>query len=214
MLESELHRLIPDHFAGFKNKFRNQIALQHSFFGDLLLRMVIARHFQFSHNKLIISFNNHNKPSIQNRPDFHFNISHSGEWVVAAFSNKQVGIDIEKIKPANFAVADRFFSVDEVNFLNALDEKIRDDWFFRFWTIKESYLKAIGTGLSKPLSSFVVSFDNEKINLMDDGLPVAVNLHQMDFDRKYKLSVCAFEEMISDTIEIVDLADLLENYRK
>lgn len=213
-IEEELQRLNTGYFSQFRSRYKNATIFQHSFFGDLLVRMLLSKLFQITNSNFSIAYNDHNKPFLTNLPNHHFNISHSGSWVVAAFSEKPVGIDIEKIKKANFEVAERFFSDEEVAFLDELDQNQKDEWFFRFWTAKESYLKAIGTGLSKPLSSFVVKFTENNLHLLEGGIPVNVALSQLDFDGDYKLSVCAFEDTIDDKVEIIELADLLEFYRK
>ncbi len=93
-----------------------------------------------------------------------FNISHSGTYAVCAVGDNVVGCDIEKIKEAKLKVAKRFFSEKEYLFLNEItDEKERQDNFFKLWTMKESYLKAVGCGLRKPLNSFSVDVLSGKI---------------------------------------------------
>ena len=82
------------------------------------------------------------KPHIPERPDFHYNLSHSGNWVVIAFGETPVGVDVEKIRQDTDtdALARRFFAPQEQRFLkeSASDERQR---FFEIWTKKESFLK-------------------------------------------------------------------------
>ncbi|MBE0638778.1 MAG: 4'-phosphopantetheinyl transferase superfamily protein [Bacteroidales bacterium] len=212
-VEDELERLKPGHFSQFRKKYRNLTALQHSFFSDLLIRMLLSKRYLIRDSDVVLGYNDHNKPFLKNRQNLHFNVSHSGSWIVAAFSEKIVGIDIERVKKANLEVAHRYFSEEEVFFLDQIEESAKDEWFFKFWTIKESYLKAVGTGLTRPLSSFAVVFNGREVKLMDGGLEVDVILSQMDFDRDYKLAICSFGEWIEDNVEIISLTEILDFYK-
>lgn len=97
------------------------------------------------------------KPFFRNRADIFFNISHSGKKVLAVFANSAVGCDIEKIEEIDLKIADKFFCKSEVQYINSAEsneERFRR--FYRVWVMKESYTKAIGTGLFTELDSFCV----------------------------------------------------------
>src|SRR4029453_10457531 len=71
----------------------------------------------------------------------------------------ELGVDVEHIR-ADFATEDiarRFFSRVEVATFNALKKDEQVGAFFRCWTRKEAYIKAIGRGLSEPLDAFDVT---------------------------------------------------------
>jgi 4'-phosphopantetheinyl transferase len=79
----------------------------------------------------------------------HFNLSHTEDLVaMAVCRHVRVGIDVEKLAPVSLAVADRFFSAAEVSELRALPAGAQPRRFMQLWTLKEAYLKAIGTGLA------------------------------------------------------------------
>ncbi len=82
---------------------------------------------------------------MKNHPDFHFNISHSGNALAAAFCERETGIDIERIKKPNFKVADRFFCETEKDYIKKSDDP--ELAFFRIWTAKEAYAKFTGRGI-------------------------------------------------------------------
>ena len=88
---------------------------------------------------------------------FHFNVSHTDGLVVVAISNcGPVGVDVENpSRPMDFlGLANRFFSAIEAEKIrNCESEKLVSE-FFKTWTLKESYVKAIGKGLAHGLDSF------------------------------------------------------------
>jgi 4'-phosphopantetheinyl transferase len=89
-----------------------------------------------------------------------FNLSHSHEVALLAVTlDAELGVDVEHIR-ADFAsedVARRFFSRAEVEVFNALPKEEQVAAFFRCWTRKEAYIKAIGKGLSQALDAFDVT---------------------------------------------------------
>jgi 4'-phosphopantetheinyl transferase len=79
----------------------------------------------------------------------HFNLSHTEDLVaMAVCRHVRVGIDVEKLGSVSLAVADRFFSAAEVAELRALPAETQPRRFMQLWTLKEAYLKAVGTGLA------------------------------------------------------------------
>ena len=116
------------------------------------------------------------KPYITGIEGLHFNISHSGDHVVAAFCDREVGIDIERHGRGGMAIAARFFHASEVAALLSVDEASRALLFADYWAIKESFLKYLGTGLRRPLSTFRVELAPGVISLHDawGRLPLGV----------------------------------------
>ena len=60
------------------------------------------------------------------------------------------------------ALAERFFSRDEAGLLRGLTARPREATFFEVWTKKEAFVKALGEGLSRPLSSFTVTVGEQE----------------------------------------------------
>lgn len=102
------------------------------------------------------------KPYVAEMPDFHYNISHSGRWVVIAYGSSPVGIDVQSIREdvRDDALARRWFTPEEQADLLSTPEDSRRQRFFEIWTGKESYLKYLGTGLQQGLDSFSVLPDH------------------------------------------------------
>jgi 4'-phosphopantetheinyl transferase len=110
---------------------------------------------------------------------FQMNVSHSGPLALYAMSIDQVvGVDVEEAKsfPDMPTVAARYYSASERRELTCADRLDYVGAFFRCWTRKEAYLKAIGLGLRVPLDSFDVSLSTHTPRLLranDPNEPVA-----------------------------------------
>ena len=93
------------------------------------------------------------KPALQDGPAF--SLSHSGERVLCALSDEAVGADLQQLKPCNPALVRRFFTAEEGAWLEAQQE--RDLAFTLLWSLKESYVKFLGSGIAEThLDSFTV----------------------------------------------------------
>lgn len=102
-----------------------------------------------------IALGQHGKPYLPDHPHIHFNLSHSGEKVLAVFASTPVGCDVQKLKKADLKLARRFFREEEYAYIAAQPDELQGSRAFcRIWTLKESFLKAVGTGLRTPLNSF------------------------------------------------------------
>ncbi len=87
--------------------------------------------------------------------EYEFSISHSAHYAACALSDLPVGLDIQNLSKCDERLVKRCFTEIEQNYI--LSSKDRDAAFTRLWCRKESFLKAIGTGLRLPLVSFDVS---------------------------------------------------------
>ncbi len=107
-----------------------------------------------------LDYSSNGKPRPAPRSCITFNLSHSGDLVAFTFGiGIEMGVDVERIRwlADMLEIARHFFSHQEAVDLMALPAEQRERAFFRCWTRKEAYLKAIGNGLSVPLNSFDVS---------------------------------------------------------
>lgn len=95
------------------------------------------------------------KPILRDIPQVHFSLSHGGDWVLCAVSDRPVGVDVE-LPRCTMEVARRFFCPEEVSVLEALAEDVQRDALCRMWTAKEAFVKALGGGLALGLDSFTV----------------------------------------------------------
>ena len=142
---------------------KNDKAKRQSLAAELALIQAVRYFYPDAPLPLRYKRNEHNKPYLCDYPELHINISHSGDFSVCIASEHEVGIDIQKTGNADFRVAKRFFTEDEFQYIGT--DAMR---FYELWAKKESYLKAYGTGMSVPLSSFSAldkSEDHEYIEL-------------------------------------------------
>ena len=150
-----------------------------------------------------IEYGEHGKPRLVQPKRLSFNISHSGEWTVAAFSDCEVGVDIQQIKPVDMRLADRYFAAEEREALAQSDGA--QDLFFRLWTVKESYLKALGTGLSRLLNSFTVRFSEGGVSIADPIVSKKWHAVEINAFKGYKIACCTAEPQPLPEPEILTL---------
>ena len=118
------------------------------------LRHLLGAYLRRSPESLVFRYGHRGKPELPEAPELSFNLSHSEERALLAVSHvAALGVDIERLRPMDDmeAIARRFFSPPEHAALMALAPGERVAGFFRCWTRKEAYLKAVGEGLAIPL---------------------------------------------------------------
>ena len=159
----------------------------------LLLEYVLQFHGKCSKD---IRFGENGKPELDN---FFFNLSHAGDIVICAVSDKDVGCDVEKVSTEPKGIAEKFFCISENEHLNHLEGMERVDEFFRIWTLKESYMKMTGEGMRLELNRMEFIFDTSVKVYRDGALcPCAIKEYAIP---GYKCSVCSADvEFAKDLI--------------
>ncbi|MCQ2796773.1 MAG: 4'-phosphopantetheinyl transferase superfamily protein [Bacilli bacterium] len=133
------------------NKYINQedkIRSVASFF--LLIKLLEDNKIKYTDESFLIDENG--KPYLKGNPVY-FNISHRGKYVMAAISASPIGVDVEFMKRGVdvHELGDKVFNANEINeFHHAMNKRV---FFYQIWTLKESYLKCIGKGLSIAMPS-------------------------------------------------------------
>lgn len=115
-----------------------------------ILRSLLSGFTGLAPDKLRFSYGNSGKPALVDRDDIQFNISHSAELGLFAFSpDRPVGVDVENERPVRrlLDVAQRFMSEDELRMLADTAPGERDAAFLRSWVVREARLKAEGKGV-------------------------------------------------------------------
>ena len=131
-----------------------------------ILRQLLGNYLDISPNDLKFEYGDRGKPHVLGSNTckaLQFNISHSEEYALFGFtSDRLIGVDIEYLRemPDAVKIAKRFFSPKEYDLIRNLNAKQQCQAFFKLWTAKEAYFKAIGTGLSGYLASIDINFDS------------------------------------------------------
>ena len=183
---------------GYGNK---EVALRR-LLGEALVRFALKKYWNLTSEDYRIDRGEKGKPFIVGVENVFFNMAHSGDYVVCAVSDREIGIDIEKRAKARMEVAGRFFHGEEVAQLKMLEEDKQDQLFFNYWSVKESFLKYIGTGLARPLNSFIVSFSGGGVSLFERGNKLPLYVHACPVDDGYACHVCCEYEELTGIHEI------------
>lgn len=183
--------------------FRNDYL--RSLYGEVMVRKAIERKTGIEDKAITFHYNKYGKPYIYDLPNIHFNISHSGDWVVCVLSGFRCGIDIEEITKPHLDIAKRYFTKAEYETLNSMSGDAQKEYFYDLWTLKESYIKWMGKGLMVPLNSFEFEKKDGRyiINNYSDN---QLRFKQFKIADGYKMALCS-EEDIND-INYVDMREL------
>lgn len=142
-----------------------------------------------------IRYREHGKPEVDG---CFFNLSHSNDMVVCVAGDAPVGCDIEKKGRYREGIAERFFTDNEICYLNQFEGDAKRDEFLRLWTLKESYLKMTGEGLQLSLDRIEFVF-GEKVSVYRDGKLCDCHIIEYELDG-YKFTVCTEDKEFVDKI--------------
>ena len=135
------------------------------------------------------------KAYISNFENVYFNLSHSGKMVLCAISDREVGVDIEYSDPKiDLNIAKLYFYNGEYE--SIMNSQNPADEFFKYWVLKESYMKYTGLGMNLKLDSFEIKIE-DKIELKNDDEGLKFNLFNLE---NYKIGIASHYE-VSDLIE-------------
>ena len=140
----------------------------------------------------------------------HYNVSHAGNWVVLAGGAGRLGVDLMQTKDSRLDRLDNFFRLMRGQFTAAEWSVIRSNEktpeeqlaaFFRNWTLKESYVKAVGTGLNLDLQTLDFKVEAEltkgkvedRTKLVRDGNETSWRFEESFLDPEHVVSVCTEE---------------------
>ncbi len=135
-----------------------------------VLRILLSRKLGARPADLRFEYGPQGKPALAGSPSIHFNASHSAGLFACGFApDRAIGVDVEQHRDSSdlAQIARRFFSPAECRDLMDVPAAARIAAFYDCWSRKESFIKALGGGLSIPLDSFRVSLTPERAALLE-----------------------------------------------
>ena len=141
---SEIIENLPQSVKERAERYKKEEDRKKSFICYNLLKEALEKDYGIVNFEL--HFSEQGKPYIKGRNDIFFNISHSKKCCVCVISDKEIGVDIEEIKPFSQRLAEKVCSENELIQIENSSDKARE--FTKIWTMKESFIKMTGDGFS------------------------------------------------------------------
>lgn len=187
------------------SKFHFDEDKKRSILAEVLLRHSLKRDFGMTNDHIHFTINEYGKPSLQNFDHIHFNLAHSGDWVVCAVSDTPIGIDIEQVAMIEMDIAKAYFTSSEYQDILSQPKDKQIQYFYKLWTLKESYVKAEGKGLTIPLDSFSFCIQPETIQLFESNqLSQKYSFQLFGLDDFHIVALCS-KQLSEAPISIVTL---------
>lgn len=193
-------------------KYRCNVNREHCILGEILLKYVLWKHYGLSWKEIQIKYEESGKPCLKGREDIYFNISHSGAWVICGVGNVPIGVDVEGGTKDFMPIARRFFAKTEYEYILRQPSVGRYDAFYKLWTLKESYVKCTGEGLSVPLDSFCFCFSEQGIQMYRNDilcLDYWFKCHKLD--NTFHVALCIQDKecnMWGNRVNVISIKDL------
>lgn len=127
------------------NKYKNDEAKTRSIVGEIMLKELLSKR-NILYNSLDYYINEYGKPYLKNN-NLYFNISHSFDYVITAISDKEIGIDIEKVRKTPLNIINHIATEKEKEYILSSENNI-EERIFKIYTLKEAYFKMLGTNLN------------------------------------------------------------------
>ena len=147
-------------------------------------------------NDMTFTTKQNKKPCLAHTDNISFNISHSGTKVMCSVSDKDIGCDVEQITDIDMEeIAKRFFFAGEYKALmNRTEKGERNDLFFRYWTLKESFMKVTGLGFRLELDDFCIILDEGDISVRQSVDARKYYFREYSMNDGYRYAVCSAEK--------------------
>ncbi len=139
--------------------------------------------------------------------DARFNLSHSGKFVMCAAetdgTTASVGCDVEEVGALRINIARRFFCREEYEtIMKESSDEERTDLFYRYWVLKESFMKATGKGMALPANSFCIRLGEPPV-LIRQPVEFPERYHYREYrlpDVPYRMAVCGTDQEIDEVL--------------
>ena len=202
LLINRYHRLLTPEEAKKQARFHFPRHRHQYLVTRALVRTVLSRYASVTPESWLFEENAYGRPHIAASHEMswlRFNLSHTDGLIACAVTRDgEIGVDVENILRGGdlVQIADRFFSPAEVADLHGVPSDRQEDRFFDYWTLKESYIKARGMGLSIPLGDFSFHLSDAhddiriSISATQNDDPARWQFRQWRFGTEHKISLC------------------------
>jgi len=225
-------------------KFVYQADLKASLCGRLMLRLATHLLTAKDNQQIQLCRTDRGRPYVKDHPEVHLNISHAGKYTILAAQTSQndafmIGTDIMPLKDSRIDRTENFFRLMNRQFTDSEWKVIKGfeseeeqlASFYRHWSLKESYVKAVGTGLNIDLRTInfkintafskdleiirdtkvevngvLENWSFEEMLYDNHAISVALNHHQDDISSPWK--VLNASELMTDNLSALDELDL------
>lgn len=136
------------------------------------------------------------------REDIFFNLSHAGRCALCVVSDREVGCDIERVRPISTRLTDRLFSDEERRLLAGLSGAARDEMSVRLWTLRESYVKKTGEGFSAMEG---ICFSPQEGHFFRGGRQLSEHFFEMDAGQMPALKGCRLSVCTDGDLAVSEL---------
>lgn len=141
------------------------------------------------------------KPFLPSYPQLNFNLSHSGDFVLCAISSQSVGCDVERIADVKPEISRRFSQPEHAHVMAQENDAARRELLFRYWTLKESLIKADGRGFALPLDSFEIKLEEKMQLKIGEKM---YYLKEFELHPEYRCALCGMADDIY-TAELITI---------
>jgi 4'-phosphopantetheinyl transferase len=154
-------------------------------------------------DEVSIKYGEYGKPYVEGYEEFHYSISHSGEYVLCATDNSEIGADIQEMRKWNPRTAKRFFDESEYTRITNMPDAMQTREFYRIWTAKESVAKLSGRGLGAGIEHLVTNREYSKIK--DIRTDTSFNIRMYEEVEGYIICICSREKAFPENLQIIKL---------
>lgn len=208
-----LPHISPERKARIAKLWRTEDQIR-SIVAEALCHYLLKKAYRLYVRELVLARGPQGKPYFQDTSAPSFNISHAGNWVVCAVGDTAIGIDVEQMKNRPLPKAQRLFSEQEQSWIAQKSPQEQLEAFYQLWTLKESYIKKTGCGLSTSLKDFSFVIQNHRIAMYQahhENTSLAFISQKLDSNHWYAL--CTERTASIQAMWQISVDDLRQAYR-
>jgi 4'-phosphopantetheinyl transferase len=188
--------------------YHNNDDVENYIIGRYLLRTELEKITGVKAKNIFFDYDANGRPHLRDKiiSKLDFNISHSNKFVTLAMNTDgRIGIDIEKNDPLDLNMMSDVLNAKDLDFIgNMSNNKDYLRKFYKLWTLKESFVKALGCGLQYPVKRLFFVFDEKgTIHIKGNADSGKWFFKTHDVNKQYHLAVCVQDGSIKNDINFI-----------